>query len=62
MYKKFIVKDFMDQLYYHGKNYGWGKESFLADYFDTIDDALIFIESFSKSFGGKYQIETVYIF
>jgi hypothetical protein len=57
MEKKYVVKDFADQLYYQGESYGWGKEPFLSDYFDTIEDA----ERFIQRQDGKFQIETVYV-
>ena len=56
MEKKYVVKDFDAQTYYCGESYGWSKEAYLADYFDTIEDAERFIEREN----GKFQIELVY--
>ena len=57
MEKKYVVKDFQAQTYYCGGNYDWGKETYLVDYFDTIEDA----ENFINREGGKFQIEVVYV-
>ena len=54
MEKKYVVKDFEAQTYYC---YGWSKEAYLADYFDTVEDAERFIEREN----GKFQIELVYV-
>lgn len=56
MEKKFIIKDFEAQTYYCGDAYGWSKESYLVDYFETFEDA----ENFIKRENGKFQIEIVY--
>lgn len=58
MEKKYVVKDFEHQIYYRGKDYGWGEEAYLADYFDTFEDAEQFID---QGRIGKFQIELVYI-
>ena len=57
MEKKYIVKDFEAQTYYCGESYGYSKEAYLADYFDTIQDA----ENYIKRENGKFQIEAVYV-
>jgi hypothetical protein len=57
MEKKFVVKNFEEQLYYSGDFYGWSKDAYLAYYFETFEDAEFFI----KSQDGKFQIEVVYI-
>ena len=60
MEKKYIVKDFEAQTYYSGEYGGtqhWEKEAYLAEYFDTIGDAELFIAREN----GKYQIELVYV-
>lgn len=57
MEKKYVVKDFETQTYYCGENYGWSEEAYLADYFDTVEDAKRFIERED----GKFQIELVYV-
>ena len=60
MEKKYIVKDFEAQTYYSGEYGGtqhWEKEAYLAEYFDNIKDAEIFI---SREV-GKFQIELVYV-
>ncbi|MDY0388375.1 MAG: hypothetical protein RBT65_14895 [Methanolobus sp.] len=57
MEKKYVVKDFEAQTYYCGEDYGWSKEAYLADYFDTVEDAERFIEREN----GKFQIELVYV-
>ena len=57
MEKKYVVKEFMEQTYYCGETFGWSaEESYLADYFDTLEDA----EDFIKKQNGQFQIETVY--
>jgi len=57
MEKKYVVKDFESQTYYCGEPYGWRKETFLADYFDTIEDA----ERFIDRENGKFVVELVYV-
>ncbi len=57
MEKKFVVKDFEAQTYYCGETYGWSKEAYLADYYDTFEDA----KNFIKRENGKFQIEAVYV-
>lgn len=57
MEKKYVVKDFKAQTYYCGEAYGWSKEAYLADYFDTVEDA----ERFINRENGKFQIELVYV-
>ena len=57
MEKKYVVKDFEAQTYYCGEAYGWSKEAYLADYFDTVEDA----ERFIDRENGKFQIELVYV-
>ena len=57
MEKKYVVKDFEAQAYYCGESYGWSKEAYLAEYFDTIEDA----ERFLYQEDGKFQIELVYV-
>lgn len=57
MEKKFVVKDFEAQTYYCGETYGWSKEAYLADYYETFEDA----ENFIKRENGKFQIEAVYV-
>lgn len=57
MEKKFVVKDFEAQTYYCSEPYGWSNETYLAEYFDTFEDA----ENFIKCEDGKFQIETVYV-
>jgi hypothetical protein len=56
MEKKYVVKDFESQKYYCGDPYGWREESYLAEYFNTYEDA----ENFIKNEGGIFQIELVY--
>lgn len=56
MENKFIIKCFEDQTYYCGEDYGWSNEAYLAEYFETFEDA----ENFIKRENGKFQIETVY--
>jgi hypothetical protein len=57
MEKKYVVKDFEAQTYYCGEAYGWSKEAYLADYFDSVEDA----ERFIDRENGKFQIELVYV-
>lgn len=57
MEKKYIVKDFEAQTYYCGEVYGWSKEAYLVNYFDTVGDAKRFIEREI----GMFQIELVYV-
>ena len=57
MEKKYVVKDFEAQKYYCGESYGWSKKAYLADYFDTAEDA----EDFIKNEDGKFQIKVVYV-
>lgn len=60
MKKKYVVKDFEAQTYYTGEYTGkqtWEKEAYLAEYFETIEDA----ENFIKREDGKFQIEVVYV-
>ena len=57
MEKKYIVKDFEAQTYYCGESYGYSKEAYLSDYFDTIEDC----ENYIKRENGKFQIEVVYV-
>ena len=57
MEKKYVVKDFYAQSYYCGEVYGWSKEAYLADYFDSVEDA----ERFIGREYGKFQIELVYV-
>lgn len=57
MEKKYIVKDFEAQTYYCGEHYGYSKESYLAEYFDSFEDA----ENYIKRENGKFQIELVYV-
>jgi hypothetical protein len=57
MEKKYVVKDFEAQTYYCGEAYGWSKEAYLADYFDSVEDAQRFIDREN----GKFQIELVYV-
>ena len=57
MEKKYVVKDFEAQTYYCGEAYGWSKEAYLSDYFDTVEDA----ERFIDQENGKFQIELVYV-
>ena len=57
MEKKFVVKDFEVQTYYCVETYGWSKEAYLADYYETFEDA----ENFIKRKNGKFQIEAVYV-
>lgn len=57
MEKKYVIKDFENQTYYGGEIYGWCNESYLVEFFETIEDA----ENFIKRESGKFQIETVYI-
>jgi hypothetical protein len=56
MEKKYVVKDFKEQTYYCGELYGFRKESYLADYFDSIED----VERFISRENGNFQIEVVY--
>jgi hypothetical protein len=60
MEKKYVVKDFEAQTYYAGQ-YGvkqnWEKEAYLAEYFDSVEDA----ERFISRENGKFQIELVYV-
>jgi hypothetical protein len=56
MEKKYVVKDFESQTFYCGKYLGWSEEADNADFFDTIEDAEVFI----KYESGKFQIEAVY--
>ena len=57
MEKKYVVKDFEAQTYYCGDAYGWSKESYLAQYFYSIDDAVMIIEREN----GKFQIQLIYV-
>ncbi len=60
MEKKYIIKDFEAQTYFCGMWSGkttWEKESYLSEYFSSLDDA----ERFINRENGKFQIETVYI-
>jgi hypothetical protein len=57
MEKKYVVKDFEAQTYYCGEAYGWSKEAYFADYFDSVEDA----ERFIDRENGKFQIELVYV-
>jgi hypothetical protein len=57
MEKKYVVKDFEAQAYYCGEADGWSKEAYLADYFDSVEDAKRFIDLEN----GKFQIELVYV-
>jgi hypothetical protein len=58
MEKKYVVKNFETQTYYCGEVYGWRSlEAYLADYFDTVEDA----ERFIDKENGKFQIELVYV-
>lgn len=60
MEKKYVVKDFEAQTYYSGEyasKQTWEKEAYLAEYFDTIEDA----ERFISRENGKFQIELVYV-
>ena len=57
MEKKFVIKDFEAQTYYCGETYVWSKEAYLADYYDTFEDA----ENFIRRENGKFQIEVVYV-
>ena len=60
MEKKYVVKDFEAQTYYsfeHSGMLNWEKESYLAEYFDSVEDA----ERFISRENGKFQIETVYV-
>jgi hypothetical protein len=57
MKKKYLIKCFTEQTYYCGENIGWSENAYLADYFDTIEDA----KNFIKREHGKFQIEVVYV-
>ena len=56
MEKKYIVKDFEEQTYYCGEDFGWSKESYLVETFNTLEDA----ENFIKKQNGKFQTEVLY--
>lgn len=56
MEKKFIVKELVSQRYYCGEDYEWTKEAYLANFFDSIEDA----EKLIERENGKFQIETIY--
>ena len=56
--EKYVVKDFESNAYYCGEVHGWSKdEPYLADYFDSKDDA----ERFINRENGKFQIIPVYV-
>jgi hypothetical protein len=57
MDKKYVIIDFEAQTYYCGEAYGWSKEAYLVDYFETVEDAVNFI----KKYSGKFKIEVVYL-
>jgi hypothetical protein len=57
MEKKYVIKDFESQGYYCGIVYGFCNDYYLADYFDTIEDAERVIEKLN----GSFQIELVYV-
>lgn len=57
MENKYIVKDFKTQLYYCGKDYGWCNESWASEYFNTFEDAKLFVLSQE----GKFVIEMIFI-
>jgi len=57
MEKKFVIKDFVTLSYYCGEPYGWSRETYLVEYFDTFEDA----ENFINREDGKFQIEVVYV-
>jgi hypothetical protein len=37
MNKKYVIIDFEAQTYYCGEAYGWSKEAYLVDYFETVE-------------------------
>jgi hypothetical protein len=60
MEKKYVVKDFESQTYYAGQwgnKQNWDKDPRFAEYFNSLEDAGIFISREN----GRFQIELVYI-
>lgn len=60
MEKKYVVKDFNTQTYYSGEwgnKQNWEKEAYQAEYFDSVEDAEMFISRWN----GGFQIELVYV-
>lgn len=56
MEKKYVVKDFDDQTYYCGAQHGWSTGVYFVEYFETLEDAKLFISQEQ----GRFQIEEVY--
>jgi hypothetical protein len=56
MKKRYVVKHFETGTYYCGEFIGWSEKRIFVEYFDSIEEAEMFLEQEQ----GRFQIELLY--